>query len=78
MKDITIKAKTIKRELYFLLLSFALAFIMNIVGIAKHGTQWKELITQIHVVLILTFIIYLLLWFVRLLAMLVLRPFRKK
>ncbi|MEE4114816.1 MAG: hypothetical protein V2I37_01530 [Marinilabiliaceae bacterium] len=78
MKDITIKAKTIRRELYFLLLSFGLAFILNIVGIAKHGTQWIELITQIHVVLILTFVIYILLWFVRLLAMLVLRPFRKK
>ncbi len=78
MKDITIKAKTIRREIFFILLSFALAFVMNIVGIAKHGTQWKELLTQIHIVLILSLIIYILMWFIRLLVMLVLRPFRKK
>lgn len=77
MKDITIKAKTIKRELFFILLSIILAFVMNIVGIALHGTQWKELLTQIHVVLILSLIIYILVWFVRLLVMLVRLPFKK-
>ena len=78
MKDLLIRGKWIKRELYFLLLSFALAVVMNIVGILKHGTQWKELLTQLHVVVILSFVIYILLWFIRLLIMLVLKPFKKQ
>ncbi|MCD4769058.1 MAG: hypothetical protein K8R35_02680 [Bacteroidales bacterium] len=77
MNDIVIKGKWIKRELFVLLLSFGLAFIINIVGILKHGTEWKELLTQLHIVLFLSFVIYVLLWFIRLLIMLVLRPFKK-
>ena len=77
MKDIVIKGKWIRRELYFLLLSLGFAFVMNIVGILKHGTEWKELLTQFHIVVFLSFIIYILLWFIRLLIMLVLKPFKK-
>ena len=77
-KGNTIKSQTIKREILFLLLSFLLSVSMNVVGIAKHGAQWKDLLTNIHVVLILTLIIYFLIWLVRLLVILVLRSLRKK
>jgi len=70
------------REIYFIALSFLIALVMNIAGIAKHGTAWKALITRLHVVVILAMVIYLLLWFVRLLIYVAMLPgkslFKKK
>lgn len=76
--DSTRKPQTIKKEIFFLLLSLLLSFSMNIVGIAKHGAKWRELLTQIHVILILTLIIYFLIWLIRLLVILILRSVNKK
>ena len=76
MKDILVKGKWIKRELLFLALSFGLAFVVNIVGILQHGTRWVELLTQLDVVLLLSFVFYILLWFVRLVIFLFALPFK--
>jgi hypothetical protein len=78
MKDLVIKGKWIKRELIVLAVLFVSAVIINIIGIVKHGTQWIELLSQLHVVIILTLLLYVLLWLVRLIIYAVSLPFRRK
>jgi hypothetical protein len=60
MRDLVIPAKTIKRELAVLLVSFAAAFLLNIYSIIKYKTAWGELFSQLHVVIAVTLVIYLL------------------
>jgi len=78
MKDLVIKGKWIRRELIILAVLFLAAVITNVIGIVKHDTRWIEMISQIHVVLILTLVLYLLLWLLRLIIYAVILPFRKK
>lgn len=78
MKDLLIKGKWIKRELIILALLFIAAIIFNITGIVKHDTRWIEMLSQLHIVLILTLIFYVLLWVVRLIIYVLILPFRKK
>ncbi|MFO7853199.1 MAG: hypothetical protein ACQERS_13720 [Bacteroidota bacterium] len=78
MKDLVIKGKWIKRELIILALLFITAIIFNITGIVKHDTRWNEMLSQLHVVLILTLVLYVLLWLVRLILYVLILPFRKK
>ena len=61
MKDITIKASTIKKELWILLLSILAAFGLNIYAIIHYQTEWSELISKIQTVILLGFIIYVIL-----------------
>lgn len=78
MKDLVIKGKRIRNELIILASLFILSFIVNIIGIIIHDTSWIELLSQLHVVLILTLVLYVLLWLVRLIIYFVVWPFRKK
>ena len=78
MKDVVIKGKWIKRELILLAVIFFLALIINMIGIVKHDTRWIEMLSQIHVVLILTLLVYALVWLARLIIFVVILPFRKK
>ena len=78
MKDVVIKGKWIKRELILLAVIFLMAMIINIIGIVKHDTRWIEMLSQMHVVLILTLLVYALIWLVRLIIFVVILPFRKK
>ncbi|MGM0667071.1 MAG: hypothetical protein ACQETA_07090 [Bacteroidota bacterium] len=78
MKDLVIKGSRIRRELIILAALFTFSFILNIIGIIKHDTNWLELLSQLHVVLILTLVLYVLLWIVRLIIYFVVWPFRKK
>lgn len=78
MKDILIKGTTIKREIIFYLASLLIAILLNVYSIWKFGTEWNELFTQFFVVLILSFVIYLLLWPLRLLVRLIFRALRGK
>jgi len=47
-----------KRELIIFLLCFALAYAMNIIGIIKYAAPARELITQLHLVLLIALILY--------------------
>lgn len=58
MKDITITVKRQKTEILYLIISFVLAFCLNILGIVIYKTEWQELYTQLYKVLILGFVIY--------------------
>ena len=58
MKDTVITAKRKKRELLMLLGSFIFAFLMNVYAILKYKQPLKELLTQMHVVVMLSLFIY--------------------
>jgi len=73
MKDITITIKRIRIELKWLLLSLVLAIILNVYSIIKYNTSWGELITSLHMVVLMSLILYILLLFFRGLASLLMR-----
>ncbi len=66
MKDTTIKAEWKKRELLFLIISFIAAFLFNIYSIVRYEHSFKEILTQLHVVLALTLVFYIILALLRL------------
>ncbi len=77
MKDIIIPSTLIRKELIWFLASFILSVIFNIYSIIRYDSAWKELITQIHVVLILSVIFYFMILLVRLLARLILKMVKR-
>jgi len=68
MKDIKIKAKTLKREIIIFAIVLSIAFAVNIAAIALFKTSWIELYKELYVVFILAFVLYILLIPFRLLA----------
>ena len=66
MKDIVISQKRIKREFLILSFCFAAAVLFNVYAIATRGTRWSELFSQLHTVLALAIVFYMLLGLVRL------------
>jgi hypothetical protein len=77
MKDVTIKGKSIKRELWILLGCFVAAVCVNIFAIIKYSRPAKELITMIGYVIAVAFLLYLLLLLIRLVIWLIILLIRK-
>ncbi len=73
MKDIKIPGSKIRRELNWLLISLVLSFLLNAFSILKYKSPWTELITSLHVVVLVALIVYILLLFFRGLASLLVR-----
>lgn len=65
MKDILIKGSRIKTELIYWSASFVIAIIFNVYAIIKYNTGWMELLSQLHIVLLLSVAIYLLISLLR-------------
>ena len=65
MKDIFITSKKLKQERNIFLLSFLLAFIINVIAIIIYSRPWIEIISQIGYVIVISFFIYLILWIPR-------------
>ena len=65
MKDIIITSQKLKRERNIYLLSFILAFIVNVIAIIVYSRPWIEVISQIGYVIVISFLIYFLLWIPR-------------
>jgi hypothetical protein len=59
MKEIIITSKRLKKELYFWLAAFGIAFILNVYSILKYHTRWIELFTQLGYLLAYSIVIYL-------------------
>ncbi|MFO7935940.1 MAG: hypothetical protein R6U78_17885 [Bacteroidales bacterium] len=78
MKDTVITTSRKKRELMILLICFAAAYILNIIGIVRHGAPATELITQLHLVLLITVIFYGVVVLLRLLYFLISRLWVRK
>ncbi len=66
MKDITISASQIRKEIIIFSICFVAAFGLNIYSIAKFETDWSEILGQLHVVAGIAVIIYLLVVIIRL------------
>ncbi len=47
-----------KKELVIFGSGFLLAYVLNVIGIIKHHNPARELITQLHVVLLVALVIY--------------------
>jgi len=77
-KDTTIAAKAKKRELIILLIAFLFAFSLNVIGIIQHQTPAKELFTQLHVVLLITVVLYLFTGLLRVIYLLISRLWNRK
>ena len=52
MKDIIITSKKLKQERNIFLLSFLLAFIINVIAIIIYSRPWIEIISQIVYVIV--------------------------
>ena len=57
MKDIIITSKKLKQERNIYLLSFLLAFIINVIAIIIYSRPWIEIISQIGYVIVISFFI---------------------
>lgn len=77
MKDITIKGKSIKRELWILLGCFVFAVCVNIFAIIEYSRPAKELVTMMGYVIIVAIITYIVLLVIRLVALLIVWIIRK-
>ena len=51
MNDIVITKRRIVRELLIFVGCFVLALVVNVYAIIRFGTEWKELITTLHITL---------------------------
>ena len=60
MKDIIITVSRIKTEITKIIICFSIAFLMNVYAIIKNKSEWRELFSQFHWVLILMAVMYLL------------------
>ena len=78
MKDIIITSKKLKQERNIFLLSFLLAFIINVIAIIIYSRPWIEIISQIGYVIVISFFIYLILWIPRGILIFFSHLFRKK
>lgn len=58
LRDTTITAGQKKRELIIILVCFLAAYVLNVIGIIQHNSPAKELITQLHVVLLIAAVFY--------------------
>lgn len=68
MKEFTVNSKQIIKELYIFLGIFTVGFLANIYAIVIYDGFWSELFSQLHIVLALTAIIYLIVAFIRILV----------
>jgi hypothetical protein len=58
LRETTITAVQKKRELIILLVCFLAAYLLNVIGIIQHHSPAKELITQLHVVVLVAGVFY--------------------
>ncbi|MFP4621627.1 MAG: hypothetical protein ACLFM7_09965 [Bacteroidales bacterium] len=66
MKDSIISAKTKKRELNIFIIALIVAFILNIISIIAYNTQWIEVVSSLHYVLLFAIVLYIIQGIVRL------------
>ncbi len=67
MKDFTISGNKINRELLSLLVCFIIAFLLNVLAIIIYKTNFSEIVSSLHYVLMFSLVLYVLWSIVRLL-----------
>jgi len=78
MKDIIITSKKLKQERNIYLLSFLIAFIINVIAIIIYSRPWIEIISQIGYVIVISIFIYFILWIPRGIFSILIRLCRRK
>ena len=78
MKDIIITSKKLKQERNIYLLSFLLAFVINVIAIIVYSRPWIEIVSQIGYVIVISSFIYLILWIPRGIITFSIHLFRRK
>jgi hypothetical protein len=66
MKNIIITPRQIRREVFFLIVAFVVANLMNLGAIIGYDSSWKELFTSIPILLLLSMVLYFLMGIFRL------------
>ena len=66
MKNIIITPRQIRREVFFLIVAFVVANLMNVFAIVGYDSSWKELYTSIPILLMLSVVLYFLMGLIRL------------
>lgn len=74
-KDSVITARQKTRELIILLVCFVIAFFTNVGATIAYSGHWTEIFTQIGFVVVITGILYVLQWVVRIIAYLIKKIF---
>ncbi|WP_106541647.1 hypothetical protein [Prolixibacter denitrificans] len=77
MSDWIITRQRRRKELMFWGISFIVAFLMNVYGIVRYNTSWSELYSQLHIVLLISFVLYAFIGIIRLSIFGILKVFRK-
>lgn len=77
MKDITIPASRIRKELWSLAICFGMAVLINLGSIIYYHTPFYEIFTQIGFTVVVTIILYVAWILLRLLVRLIRKVFRK-
>jgi TRAP-type C4-dicarboxylate transport system permease small subunit len=78
MKDIIIKPKHIKRELFVYLGCLVFTYLLNVYAISKYDSNLEELYTMLGYVFVVSFVVYGLLAFLRIIFNLVKGLIKKK
>ena len=78
MKDIIITSRRLRQERNIYLLSFILAFIINVIAIIVYSRPWIEVISQIGYVIAISFLISFLIWIPRGILAIAVYFFRKR
>ena len=77
MSDWIITRQRRNRELIYWGISFTIAFLMNVYSIVTYNTLWSELYSQLHIVLLISFVLYALIGIIRLIIFGIVRLIRK-
>ena len=78
LRDTTITSAMKRRELWILGICLIAAYVLNIIGIIANGSPARELVTQLHVVLLIGLIFYGVVVVLRILYYLVSRLWTRK
>lgn len=71
MKDISFTIKRQQTELKVFAICFLTSFALNVISIIVYKTEWKELYTQMGIVILISVFLYFAVLFFRLLCWLV-------
>lgn len=77
MKDILITKVHIKLEIIIWLYCFGAAFLLNVYAIIKYNNSWLELLSQLHIVILISLVFYFLVGLTRIIIWLLKSLFMK-
>ncbi|MEX0686112.1 MAG: hypothetical protein WD098_08905 [Balneolales bacterium] len=73
MKDLIITQSHLAKEMKYVIAFLVIGFLMNVYAIISYDGQWQELFTQLHVVFVLSLVLYFITGLVRIGYLLVMK-----